>query len=357
MNKVFRLLLSALLVFSACSKNSKDIKQTATTNQGSAVEINSAMLAVFAAVPQEYTSENNPLTQEKSDLGRMLYYDNRLSKNHDISCNTRHNLATYGVDNKPTSPGHDGQMGVRNSPTVYNAAGHFVQFWDGREPDVEAQAKGPILNPIEMRMPDADYVVTVLKSIPGYDSYFKAAFPGDPNPINYDNVGWAIGAFERKLVTESRWDQFLKGNNQALSNEEKEGFNNYVKAGCTACHSGQLLGGTMFQKLGIIKPWPGVTDKGRADITNIETDKYIFKVPSLRDVAKTYPYLHDGSLSDLNQVVKMMAEYQMGQRLSDNDVESIVTFLNVLTGELPTEYIAEPNLPPSGPTTPAPDPS
>ncbi|NQV38220.1 MAG: cytochrome-c peroxidase [Candidatus Marinimicrobia bacterium] len=349
-------ILFSSILFVSCSKESKDSQAVKATTE-TAVEINSAMLAAFAPLPKEYISETNPLTLEKIDLGRMLYYDKRLSKNHDISCNTCHNLEMYGVDNKPTSPGHKGQLGVRNSPTVYNAAGHFAQFWDGREPDVEAQAKGPILNPIEMGMPDAEYVITVLKSIPGYAQYFEKAFPGETDPITYDNVGLTIGAFERKLVTPSKWDDYLNGNKMALSNAEKEGFNAFVKAGCIACHTGALLGGTMYQKLGLVKPWPNNIDEGRISVTNAATDKFLFKVSGLRDITKTGPYLHDGSIVDLETLVAMMAEYQMGQMISESETKAIVSFLDALTGIIPADYIAEPELPASGPNTPKPDPS
>ena len=192
----------------------------------------------------------------------MLYYEPRLSKGQDISCNSCHMLDKYGVDLQPTSDGHKGKQGDRNSPTVYNAAGHFVQFWDGRAADVEEQAKGPVMNPVEMAMPSEKRVVAVLKSIPEYVELFKQAFPEDKDPVSYRNMARAIGAFERKLVTPSRWDKFLRGDSRALTNEEKAGFNLFMETGCQACHMGTYLGGNMYQMLGLAKPWPDASDPG-----------------------------------------------------------------------------------------------
>jgi cytochrome c peroxidase len=287
----------------------------------------------------------------------MLYYDARMSKNHDISCNSCHMLDKYGVDGEPTSPGHKGQRGGRNSPTSYNAALHVAQFWDGREPDVEAQAKGPPLNPIEMAMPSAEAVENVLKSIPGYRKAFKAAFPEQEKPITYDNFGTAIGAFERGLVTKnSKFDQYLGGDVAALGDAEKAGLDLFVETGCTACHMGATLGGTQYQKLGAVHPYE-TADEGRKAATGKDEDAMLFKVPSLRNVAETGPYFHDGTVATLEEAVKLMAWHQLGKKLDDGQVASIVTFLKSTTGELPETYIAMPELPASGPKTPKPDPT
>ncbi len=297
------------------------------------------------------------MDKARTDLGRKLYFDTRLSKNHDVACNSCHLLDKFGVDSKPVSPGHKKQTGDRNSPTVYNAAGHIAQFWDGRAKDVEEQAKGPVLNPVEMAMPNEAAVVNVLKSIPGYAADFKAAFPKATDPITYDNMAAAIGAFERKLVTPGRWDKFLGGDTSALTDDEKKGFMAFSAAGCVTCHSGPLVGGTMYQKLGVVSAWPSTKDQGRFKVTKNDADKMMFKVPSLRNVAKTGPYFHDGSVAKLDEAVRMMAQHQLGKTLSTSDVASIVQFLNALTGELPTAYIAKPELPPSGPKTPKPNPN
>jgi cytochrome c peroxidase len=321
------------------------------------VAINEAVLGAFAALPAEMAAESNPVTPEKVALGRMLYYENRLSKNHDVSCNSCHGLDAYGVDNKPTSSGHRGLLGGRNSPTVYNAALHVAQFWDGRAATVEDQAKGPILNPIEMAMPSEAKVVETLSSMPEYVDAFKAAFPGEKSPVTYENLAKAIGAFERRLVTPSRWDKFLAGDKAALTEAEKAGFNAFVEVGCTACHMGPGLGGQMYQKAGLLQPWPNQKDAGRFEVTKNEADRLHFKVPSLRNVAKTQPYFHDGSVASLDEAVAMMARHQLGKELAEPQRASIVAFLNALTGELPTEYIAKPALPPSTAKTPKPDPS
>jgi cytochrome c peroxidase len=311
---------------------------------------------VFQPLPAEAASAENPLTPEKIALGRMLYYEKRISKNHDLSCNSCHGLGTFGVDHEKTSEGHRGQRGDRNSPTVYNAAFHVAQFWDGRAPTVEEQAKGPVLNPVEMAMPAETQVLAVLRSIPGYAPAFAAAFPGEADPITYDNFGRAVGAFERRLVTPSRFDAYLGGDASALTAEEKKGLQTFIATGCPTCHNGVAIGGGMFQKLGLVEPYP-TQDKGRAKVTGRQEDEYVFKVPSLRNVAKTGPWFHDGGVDTLDMAVRLMARFQLGRTLTDAEAGSIAAFLNALTGAIPTDYVAEPVLPESGPTTPRPDPS
>ena len=312
--------------------------------------------AIFGALPAEASNPHNAVTPAKVELGRVLYYDSRLSKNHDVSCNTCHLLDRHGVDGLPTSMGHREQRGDRNAPTVYNAALHIAQFWDGRAADVEEQAKGPVLNPIEMAMPSEEAVIAVLESIPGYAPLFAAAFPEDENPITYDNMARAIGAFERKLLTPSPFDAFIAGDDSALSGEQLAGLDAFILAGCIACHQGAAIGGGLYQKLGVIKPYP-TEDPGRAKITGNEADRQVFKVPSLRNVAKTGPYLHDGSIQQLDDMIRIMAEYQLGIQVDGTQVDAIRAFLDSLTGVVDLELIAKPTLPPSGPDTPAPDPS
>lgn len=299
---------------------------------------------LFGTMPQEMTSASNPITEEKVTLGRMLYYDPRMSASGDISCNSCHILDEYGVDGNSTSPGHDGSFGVRNSPTVYNAAMQIAQFWDGREPDVEAQAKGPILNPVEHGMGSAEDVAAVIKGIPGYAPYFAAAFPGEDDPITFDNIAKAIGAFERKLVTRGKWDRWLMGDGTALNKQELRGVQTFIDLGCTTCHMGPNLGGNLYQKMGLIEAYP-TEDLGRFDATGQEQDKHFFKVPILRNVAETAPYLHDGSIEGLDEVVTIMARYQLGKTVTPEQTADLVAFLKALTGKLPTEYIAEPELP------------
>ncbi len=314
-------------------------------------------LKSYPVLPARFESEQNPITEPKVTLGRMLFFEPRLSKNHDVSCNSCHDLANYGVDGRRFSEGHKKQLGGRNSPTVYNAGGHVAQFWDGRAPTIEEQAKGPILNPVEMAMPSEKRVIETLKSIPGYVEAFKVAFPKDAAPITYDNMAKAIGAFERQLVTPSRFDKFRAGDEGALTASEKAGFAKFIKLGCPTCHVGPAVGGTTFQKLGLVKPYPDQTDLGRFQVTKSDGDKMYFRVPSLRNVEKTAPYFHNGSLATLPVVVRTMASHQLGVELTDPEVEILVAFLGSLTGELPRDYIKAPELPPSGPKTPKPDPS
>lgn len=311
--------------------------------------------AFFSSPPAEASPKAYAMSDALVNLGRTLYYDKRLSKNHDVSCNSCHDLANYGVDGEPTSPGHKGQRGDRNSPTVYNAAFHITQFWDGRAADVEAQAKGPVLNPIEMAMPSEEVVVATLGSIPGYQEMFKAAFPD--SGITYDNMATAIGAFERRLVTPSAFDKFLAGDDKALDDKALRGLQAFLDTGCTQCHTGPALGGTMYQKLGAVKPYD-TKDVGRFALTNNEADRHVFKVPSLRNVAKTGPWMHDGSIADLGQMVEIMAKHQTTKgTLSTDEKTHLLAFLDSLTGELPADYIKAPALPESGPETPKPDPT
>ncbi len=291
-----------------------------------------AWKSIFTALPDSTPSEAKPMTPEKVSLGKKLYLDKRLSKNQDISCNSCHRLDSFGVDNEPTSPGHKGQRGGRNSPSSFNAALHIAQFWDGRAATVEAQALGPILNPIEMAMDSEAAVIDRLKADPTTVKEFAAAFPGEKEPLTYANVGNAIGAFERTLITPSRFDDWLKGDAAALTADEKRGAKLFAETGCTACHNGATLGGQMYQKLGLVKPYD-TKDQGRFEQTKNEGDKFVFKVPSLRNVAKTGPYFHDGSIKTLPEAVSLMAEYQLGKKLDSQQVSDIVTFLNALTAK------------------------
>jgi len=311
---------------------------------------------ILQPVPDEVPNPQNVATPAKIDLGRMLYYDTRFSKNQDIACNTCHRLDAFGVDGEPTSPGHRGTRGERNSPTVLNAALHFAQFWDGRAADVEEQAKGPVLNPVEMAMASESMVEAVLDSVPGYASAFAAAFPGEADPISYDNMARAIGAFERRLMTKDRLDAFLGGDLAALSEQERRGLETFLAVGCTSCHSGAALGGQMYRKLGFVFPYE-TKDIGREQVTKDPADRHVFKVPSLRNVAKTGPWFHDGSIASLDEAVRLMGYHQIGIPLEPGQIADIVAFLGALTGEVDPAYVAQPALPESGPDTPKPDPS
>ncbi|HEX6766084.1 MAG TPA: cytochrome c peroxidase [Polyangiaceae bacterium] len=359
--------LGAAVGLSACSRgdDSKELLkalENAGVKQAQAAEspqqnaVNPRLLRRFAPLRPRVDIDVDKALPARIDLGRMLYFDERLSKNHDLSCNSCHGLERYGVDNEVTSPGHRGVRGARNSPTVYNAAGLFTQFWDGRATTVEEQAAGPLLNPVEMAMPDGAHVVRVLKSMPGYVEAFEKAFPEVPAPVTFENVGRAIGAFERGLTTPSRWDEYLQGNSRALSEAEVEGLKAFTNLGCMVCHTGEFVGGSMYQKVGAVTPWPNQADPGRFAMTKNEADRMVFRVPTLRNVARTAPYFHDGSAKTLPEAVRLMGKHQLGIELGDAETASIVAWLDSMTGALPTAYIKEPTLPASTPATPKPDP-
>jgi cytochrome c peroxidase len=312
------------------------------THRQAEVKIDSGALAMFAPLPEVMASPDNLITEAKIDLGRALYFEKRLSKDNSVSCNDCHDLNRYGADTGNVSEGVGGALGGRNSPTVYNAAGHVAQFWDGRAANVEEQAKGPILNPVEMAMPSDPAVMKVLAADAKYRAMFKAAFPDVANPMTYDNLGKAVGAFERKLVTPSRWDRFLQGEDSVLTSEEQAGFNTFVSVGCAACHNGAYVGGGTFQKAGAVNPWPDTSDVGREGVTHQAADRMVFKVPSLRNVERTGPYFHDGKVVSLDSALTTMAHAQLGKQLTPEQVGQITAWLKTLTGEIPTDYIASP---------------
>jgi cytochrome c peroxidase len=316
-----------------------------TVADGFSKEFNPRLLRRFKAVRAHLHEEGQVPSQAMVDLGRMLYFEKRISAKAGVSCNSCHPLDRFGADGEVTSLGQEGKRGTRNSPTVYHSAGYFAQFWDGRALNVEEQAKSPILNVVEMGMKDGKQVESVLKKIPGYGDAFARAFPGEKEPVSYDNLGKAIGAFERGLVTPSRWDKYLEGDKTALTAEETEGLRVFTNVGCMVCHTGEFVGGSMFSKVGAVEPWPNQNDQGRFEVTKKTEDKMMFKVPTLRNVAKTAPYFHDGSAADLTQAVKMMGKHQLGLDLAPEEVASIVAWLSSLTGTLPAEYITAPKLP------------
>ena len=306
--------------------------------------------ALFGVLPAEAPNPDNTITAEKVALGKVLFYDARLSEKGNVSCNSCHNLAAYGVDNEPTSDGDDGIKGDRNSPTVLNAALGFVQFWDGRAEDVEEQAGGPIVNPVEMGIHDKAVLEERLAAIGGYRELFSAAFPGDPQPVTFEHVQQAIAAFERTLITPAPFDDYLSGKPEALTDQEKKGLELFISNGCTSCHTGVLLGGSMYQKFGLFAPYHTLTgsekdDPGRAAVTNNEADKHQFKVPTMRNVAETYPYFHDGSVEDLEEAIRIMAKLQLDKDLPEDQVEDIAAFLKSLTGSVPDEAKTPPEMP------------
>jgi cytochrome c peroxidase len=353
------------ILLAACDKQPKEetsatpkaepILAAAVAPSSAPKEVSERVLRRFAPVRARIEGEKSPALEDRVALGRMLFYETRLSKSQSISCNSCHRLDNYGVDNETTSPGHDGARGKRNSPTVYHAAGFADQFWDGRAEDVEQQALGPILAGVEMAAPSPEYVVKVLKSMPEYVKAFQRAFPDEKESLKFANVGVAVGAFERGLVTPSRWDDFLRGNKQALSAEETDGLNAFAEVGCADCHTGEFLGGSMLKKAGVVQPWPNQADVGREGVTKNEIDRMMFKVPTLRNISKTGPYFHDGSVKTLEDAVTMMGKHQLGIEMSKEEVAAIVTWMGALTGEIPTDYINKPSLPESTSETPRAD--
>lgn len=293
-----------------------------------------SFMQFFAPLPENMDAAGRPSTKEQIALGRKLFFEERLSKDGTLSCNSCHGLDSFGVDNRQFSLGVDGQEGGRNSPSVYHAAGHVTQFWDGRAADVEEQALGPILNPVEMALDSPEQAVAILAADEEYPALFQAAFPDDQDALRWENLGRAIGAFERQLVLPGRWDTFLEGDVDAITPLEQEGFKAFLDTGCFGCHNGPYLGGQIYMKLGLVEPWPNQEDLGRYDITGQEGHKMVFKVPSLRNVAETGPYFHDGSVAELETAVQMMARHQRGKELTDRELEAIVAYLGCLTGEV-----------------------
>ncbi len=328
----------ALLVY-ACAGNENN---KSNENKEQANGLLTQAQGLFKALPATAENPENELTLAKIALGKMLYFDTRLSKTGHNSCNSCHNLNTFGVDNQSFSEGDAGKLGGRNSPTTFNAALHGSQFWDGRAKDVEEQAGMPIMNPAEMAIPSEDFLVKKLAAVALYQERFKAAYPSEEKPLTYKNIAKSIAAFERTLITPSAFDKYLGGDTTALNESEKEGLALFMNTGCTACHNGATVGGNQLMKFGLINDYRPLTkstknDNGLMDRTKKDSDKDVFKVPGLRNVAKTYPYFHDGSVKELKDAVKIMAKTQLNKDLSDADAEKIITFLNALTSDISAE--------------------
>jgi cytochrome c peroxidase len=342
MKKTYLILASLTLLF-MMSCTSKSSKKAASISAEELAKYRQSA-AMFAVLPTSAPNPENALTPEKIALGKTLYYDKRLSKDQTQSCNTCHDIANYGVDNEPTSKGDNGGLGTRNSPTVFNAALHVAQFWDGRNKDVEEQAGGPILNPVEMAIPDEAFIIDRLKKVDEYQTMFAAAYPDDNDPFTYKNLTWAIGAFERTLLTPSKFDKYLAGDDKALSVAELKGMKTYVDVGCTTCHAGPLLGGTLFMKFGLtVNYWDlthsAVIDSGKYVETHNPADMFVFKSMPLRNIEKTAPYFHDGSVAGLEDAVKIMAKTELNRELTDEQVADITTFLKTLTGDIPKDAL------------------
>lgn len=340
---------AGLLIFTHCnSSGSSEAKSEPLT------ELQERALTFFSPLPENAFTADMNQSEEIIELGKMLFYEPRISKSGLLSCNTCHNMAIFGVDQLPVSVGHGWQKGVVNAPTVLNAAFHKAQFWDGRAANVEEQAGMPILERVEMASAEV-HVVELLASIPEYVERFEAVFPEEANPLIYENVGKAIGAFERTLVTVSPFDKFLQGDAEALSEREKEGLAFFLDTGCQTCHRGVVAGGDMFAFFKTPKEKEtGLAHPGRFDFTGREADKHFFKVPSLLNVAKTMPYLHDGSIWNLEEAIVVVARDMLNKELTEDETALIADFLASLTGEIPAYALEIPILPSSEAQTPRP---
>lgn len=305
---------------------------------------------IFSPLPQVILSEKNPVTPEKVKLGKVLFYETRISVDGTVSCVRCHPIGLYAADGLRKSIGNTCKLNPRNAPTLFNAAGQISAHWIGNRADVEDQARQSVIGPPSFGMPSNEAVELKLKGIRGYIDLFKEAFPGENNPVTVDNFAKAVGAFERTLVTPSRFDSFLKGDIAVLNRQEKRGLRTYMETGCIMCHSGPYAGGQMYEKSGIFEPYWKYTksepiDEGRYVVTKNEAEKYVFKVPILRNVGKTSPYFHDGSVDKLEDAVWIMGKIQLGKDLDKAQVEEIVVFLKSLTGKIPEDALKVPLLP------------
>ncbi|MEN8205502.1 MAG: cytochrome c peroxidase [Pseudomonadota bacterium] len=295
---------------------------------------------IFSPLPDTMPGSEND-TPERIALGKKLYFEKRLSINDTQSCASCHLLenGSAGVDNLPVSPGAKGELGTRNSPTVLNAGWQDSQFWDGRAEDLVEQAKGPILNPVEMGMPDEQTVEKKIRGIAEYRDAFAAAFPGVEPAISYQNIAEAIAAFERTLITPARFDDFMNGDADALSEAEQRGLRAFIKIDCKACHDGKLVGGETYEPLGKEHPYENQADQGMYTVTKDEDDRMFFKVAPLRNVALTAPYFHDGKIKTLDEAVRTMGKLQLDEELTDQQVSDITSFLKALTDKNREQYV------------------
>ncbi|MCP5446151.1 MAG: cytochrome-c peroxidase [Chromatiaceae bacterium] len=309
--------------------------------------------AARAAEPIQPIKPVQSINLAQVELGKKLYFDPRLSKSGFISCNSCHNLSMGGTDNLKTSIGDHWQQGPINAPTVLNSSLNVAQFWDGRAADLKAQAGGPIANPGEMGFTH-QLAVSVLASIPEYVVEFKQVFGDDS--IDIDKVTVAIAEFEKTLVTpNSRFDRWLLGDKDALTPNELAGYDLFKNSGCIACHNGEAVGGNSFQKMGVMEPYQAKSPaEGLSAVTGKDADRFKFKVPTLRNVAMTYPYFHDGEAETLTEAVDIMGRLQLGKQFSEQENAQIVAFLKTLTGDQPSFLL--PILPPSTDRTPPPKP-
>ena len=323
-----RLLIASLVLVAACSDDPDDLADDSDIADR---KVRSRDAKIVLPIPDEVSFD-----ADKASLGKRLFFDPLLSSDGSISCASCHDLALGGTDRKPTSPGVKGRKGRRNSPTVFNARFNFRQFWDGRVENLSEQAEGPILNPDEMGNESWDGVLERLRKAPEYAKEFDSIFD---DGISSASVKDAIGEYVGSLITPgSAFDRFLGGDAEAMDEEQKTGWDLFKSLNCVSCHHGVGIGGTMFQKFGVFGPRPGrgngaaKKDEGRFEITGRARDRHVFKVPSLRNVAVTAPFLHDGAIATLEEVVEIMVNLQTGREAATEEVRAIKRFLEALTG-------------------------
>jgi cytochrome c peroxidase len=307
---------------------------------------------LFKPLPKDMATPELPITKERVQLGRSLFFDPRLTIDANMSCSSCHQPSLYGTDALSRSIGVKQRAHPRHAPTILNAATNFIIHWRGDRTSVEDQVIQALKSPITFGQPDEQAVLDRLARIPGYAPLFKAAFPSDGQPMTVQNIAKAIGSYERTLVTPSPFDAYLAGRPEALSPTARAGLAKFITTGCATCHNGVGVGGGMYQKFGLVEDYWKATgsepvDKGRADVTKDPADLYVFRVASLRNVAMTPPYFHDGSVATLPEAVKVMARVQLGVQLGESDVREIVAFLESLTGKLPADFTTPPTLPPA----------
>jgi cytochrome c peroxidase len=303
----------------------------------------------FGPLPEAMHSQKNPITPAKIRLGKMLLYESRISADGTVSCIKCHPISLYGADGLRKAIGNQCQVSPRNAPTIFNAAAQISAHWIGNRADVEDQARQSVIGPPAFGMPTYQAVEKRLKEL-GYGPLFRQAFPEEREPITIENFAKAIGAFERTLVTPGPFDDFMKGNQGAIDETARLGLKTFMDAGCAACHNSPYLGGQQYQKFGIVAPYWQYTksaekDVGRYAVTKNEADRYVFKVPVLRNVAKTAPYFHDGSVDSLAETVWIMGKVQLGKDLTKVQVKEITAFLDALTGAIPLDALTVPLLP------------
>jgi cytochrome c peroxidase len=335
------LILLAVSAFISCKqKNEKIAFLPADTKEDSALVIKAQIY--FKKLPIRTEIATDPVKESRVKLGHLLFYDPRISKSGTTSCNSCHNLSNYGVDNLTAAQSQEGNPAGRNVPTVFNAALHNMYFWDGRALLLEEQPGKMVLNPDELSVPHLGFIVNRLRSDSIYPPLFAASFPDDKLPVSFTNLKKAIAAFERTLLSPSRFDVFMNGNLSELNEEEKAGLALFMDAGCANCHNGVGIGGTSTQRFGIFTDYRTVThsrvdDEGKMNVSGNTKDKDVFKVPGLRNVGMTYPYFHDGSIANLDTTVKIMGKVELNKQFTETEVKNIVSFLKTLTGEIRVE--------------------